>query len=278
MWIRNTSISTKRFLATCMFFLFLIGYTHTKSSEYALSISCMFGAYIIYAAYKVYTNGIIVRLTSFTLHNTVLEVRNNFYFRSSKTDTRSITCGENNNFIMSSVPIKKNGRWTYLPFIPKLLHRNHINRALVLGAGGVAVPYLLLRDKLCTSVDAIEKYPKMISIANKYMIPQPMIKGLRIIHNDAKKFVSTTTNQYDFIFVDIFVGTNAILTTDTQLISQVTRLLHPKGILLVNFGYAEYMNLSHLVELYSQNIPKFGIYLFPKSIIGINKKILPSNL
>ncbi len=269
MWIAKTNFGLKRFVGI-LFLLSVLPYINLSATNgNTLFFAILLITYIGLVFYNVYDRGLIIRIKKFSVGKTKYEVRLCMYFKSSQLSTKSIVITPS-GAILSSIPLATGGEWTYFPFITTLLNNHQIKRALVLGGGGGAIPYMLLRHGICLSVDTVEKYACMISIAKQYMLPKPLPTGLHLIHNDAKKYLSKTIKPFDLIIVDIFEGTVPQLVWDKQFISSIKRSLRKDGILIVNFGFKEKTNITELEQLYSNTISNFSLYYINNAIIGIS--------
>lgn len=270
MWIKKTNFGIKRFVTLLLLICIPLTFSFGLSSGVRYTFIFSLIAYLGLVCVLIYQRGIVIREARFSIGNTAYEVRKHIYFRPHQTNTRVITVIPS-EYHLSSMPLHHNADWTYFPFIKLLIAKKQYQNALVLGGGGGSVPYMLLRDNYCTQVDAIEKYPRMISVAIQYMLPHPLPKGFHFIRDDAKQYVTKTNKKYDVIFVDIFEGDTPKLTDDRQFIRGIARHITKDGILIVNLGFSNYMNILEVTKWYREYIPNFTPYLIHKNIIGINR-------
>ncbi len=84
--------------------------------------------------------------------------------------------------------------------------KSRMRSALVLGCAGCSIPRFLVMTYKRVQVTGVEYSEKMIEIAQKYFLNKPMEKRFTLLHDDAFAFVHKTTDQYDFIHVDVFVA------------------------------------------------------------------------
>lgn len=84
-----------------------------------------------------------------------------------------------------------------------------LNNILVLGGGGGSILRFLVRNfPLIKKVDSVEINPLIVSLCKKYFIGDLMNNNndkINIIEGDAFEFVKCTINQYDFIYVDLYI-------------------------------------------------------------------------
>lgn len=82
-----------------------------------------------------------------------------------------------------------------------------IHNAIILGGGCCTIPrFLIKRFNNTIQIDSVEYLPAIVELTRKYFLNGIDTDKLNIINDDAYKFIRNTSNQYDFIFVDLFVG------------------------------------------------------------------------
>jgi spermidine synthase len=82
-----------------------------------------------------------------------------------------------------------------------------IHNAVILGGGCCTIPrFLIKRFKNTIQIDSVEYLSAIVELTRKYFLNGIDTNKLNIINDDAYKFIHNTSNQYDFIFVDLFVG------------------------------------------------------------------------
>lgn len=85
-------------------------------------------------------------------------------------------------------------------FVPKA------ESMLMLGGGGYSIPrWALSRKDLASlkTVEVVELDPGMTEVTSKYFgLPQD--DRLKIVHEDARRFLNTNSKSYDLVFVDVF--------------------------------------------------------------------------
>ena len=113
-------------------------------------------------------------------------------------------------------------------------------KVLMLGGGGYSVPKWLLAGRGglrgdTLHLDVVELDPGMTRLAHSHFA-LPDDPRMRIIHEDARRFLNTNTGQYDLIFVDVF---NSYYSVPFQMgtveaAKVMRRALSPDGMLIMN--------------------------------------------
>lgn len=98
----------------------------------------------------------------------------------------------------------------YLPIQELLLsfaHSSHLENALILGGGCCTIPRFIIKQFNNTVfIDSVECCKEIVSLTQKYFLINLQIDNLNIIADDAFSFIKRTDKKYDFIYVDLFVG------------------------------------------------------------------------
>ncbi|MBO4851978.1 MAG: hypothetical protein J5529_13925 [Prevotella sp.] len=98
----------------------------------------------------------------------------------------------------------------YMPIQRLLLsftQSNHIEDALVLGGGCCTIPrYIIKKFNNTVVIDTVEYCEEIIFLTQKYFLINLPTNNLNIIKDDAFSFIEKTNKKYDFIYVDLFVG------------------------------------------------------------------------
>lgn len=82
-----------------------------------------------------------------------------------------------------------------------------IQDALILGGGCCTIPrFMIKRFGNTIQIDSVEYLPAIVELTRKYFLNGIDTENLNIICDDAFSFIQVTPKQYDFIFVDLFVG------------------------------------------------------------------------
>lgn len=110
-----------------------------------------------------------------------------------------------------------------------------IDRILLLGMGGGSV-IVSLREEFGSEAEitAVEIDPQIIQIAkNDFQIER--FAKLNIVEADAAEFVERSSESFDMIIVDLFVGnTVPKIFTQAAFINKIGKLLDPNGKLIYN--------------------------------------------
>lgn len=82
-----------------------------------------------------------------------------------------------------------------------------VNHIAVLGGGCCAIPrFIIKRFDNSIQIDSVEYLATIVELTKKYFLQGMATNNLNLINEDAFQFISHTTKEYDFIFVDLFVG------------------------------------------------------------------------
>lgn len=107
-------------------------------------------------------------------------------------------------------------------------------RVLVLGLGGGAIPKRWWRDYPDMRIDAVEIDPVVIDVAKRYF-GLPDDERLRVVNEDARRFIQASNDTYDIVIVDCYYA-DALpfhLTTD-EFLAEVKARMAPDGVLAYN--------------------------------------------
>jgi spermidine synthase len=107
-------------------------------------------------------------------------------------------------------------------------------KVLVLGLGGGAITKRWWRDYPDMTIDSVEIDPAVIDVARRYF-GLPDHPRLRIVNQDARRFVQNSTETYDIVIVDAYYSDSlpAHLTTQ-EFLGEIKRRLAPDGVLAYN--------------------------------------------
>ncbi len=113
------------------------------------------------------------------------------------------------------------------------------SRILMLGGGGYSMVRNLLRPAgplgPGVRLDVVELDPGMTRVAREYFgIPDD--PGLRIVHEDARRFLNRSTETYDLIYVDVFSSEFSVPfhTATVEAAAALRRCTSPDGVVLIN--------------------------------------------
>ncbi len=110
-----------------------------------------------------------------------------------------------------------------------------VSRALFLGAGAFGMPEHVAAQWPHASVDVVEIDPEVIQVGMDYF-NLGKYKNIKSHAMDARRFVNTTNQTYDYIFADAYNGVRYIpahLTT-TEFFQTVRQRLSSEGIFMMN--------------------------------------------
>jgi spermidine synthase len=161
----------------------------------------------------------------------------------------------------------------------EILESMPASRILVIGGGAYTFPMAVLQGFPEVRVDVVEIDPGLKSIAEKFfgLSPNPR---LRIFHEEGSKFLRTTGDVYDAIFVDAF--TRAVI-PETLTSADTVRCLHGRlagrGVAAVNvispFRGPNAALIRDLAEKYGAVFRTVDVYPAGRSLFSL---WLPQNL
>jgi len=106
-----------------------------------------------------------------------------------------------------------------------------IDRVLCIGLGVGVVPMKFARDG--AKVDVAEINPAVVPLGKKYFDLEP--EKLNIFIGDGRYFVNATTNQYDAVILDAFLGDSCPSHLMTrEAFTAIRRVMKPEGALVIN--------------------------------------------
>ncbi|MBO5579238.1 MAG: hypothetical protein J5952_02290 [Prevotella sp.] len=136
-----------------------------------------------------------------------------------------------------------------------------IQDALILGGGCCTIPrFMIKRFGNTIQIDSVEYLSEIVELTRKYFLNGIDTDKLNIICDDAFSFIQVTPKQYDFIFVDLFVG--GIKSEESHTIGFIQNLvahLSAQSIIVFN-GY-------HSSLEQCQNLCRQGSLYFDKSFL-----------
>jgi spermidine synthase len=128
------------------------------------------------------------------------------------------------------------------------LYQPQPRRVLIVGLGGGAMVRFLMHHEPQVQLDAVEIDPVVVRLADQYFGVRSN-GNVRVHTADAVKFIETTTDRYDVIFMDAFLrpssGTDATgvpthLKTQ-EFLGRLKRTLAPGGVVAFNVNEHESM-------------------------------------
>ena len=140
----------------------------------------------------------------------------------------------NDNLVQNTYdPARKQGVSTFTYLLSGLAraYTTNIHDALCIGMGVGIVPMEFANAG--ARVDVVEINPAMVPIAEKFFDLQPAKLNLAI--NDGRHFLNRTTNRYDAVILDAFLGDSSPSHLMTrEAFESVRRVLRPGGVLVIN--------------------------------------------
>jgi len=107
-------------------------------------------------------------------------------------------------------------------------------RVLILGLGGGAIPKRWWRDYPDMQIDTVEIDPAVVRVAKEYF-DLPDDPRLHVFTQDARRFVQTSTDSYDVIFVDAYYADSLPFhLTTNEFFGEVKQRLAPGGVVAYN--------------------------------------------
>ena len=121
--------------------------------------------------------------------------------------------------------------FTYMLHDLARAYTTNIDRVLCIGLGVGIVPMTFAREN--AKVDVIEINPAIVPVARDYFGLQP--EKLNIHFGDGRYFVNQSTNHYDAVILDAFLGDSCPSHLMTkEAFTAIRRILKPEGTLVVN--------------------------------------------
>jgi spermidine synthase len=114
------------------------------------------------------------------------------------------------------------------------LVRPSIDRALVIGGGAMTIPRLIIENSPETEVEVVEIEPALFDISHKYF-NVPKDERLHEIVEDGRRYLHSSTQEYDLIYLDAYRGWSvpAHLTT-IEFLELAKQRLSKDGVLIAN--------------------------------------------
>lgn len=108
------------------------------------------------------------------------------------------------------------------------------HRVLVLGLGGGALPSRIVRDYPEVDVDVVEIDPVVVETAARFF-SLPDDPRLRVFVEDARRYVSGTSERYDIVVVDCYhCDALPFHLTTQEFFEQIDSVLEPDGVVAYN--------------------------------------------
>lgn len=154
-----------------------------------------------------------------------------------------------------------------------------MNSVLVLGvAGGSVVKTLITDFEFTKSITGVELDPEIIEIANSYF-DLDKISNFKCVIEDAEKFVSTSTDKFDLIIIDIFKDTEMPeFLFEESFINNIKQRLNIKGYIIFNImildtskkvkidNYLNYFEAQNYSKNVLKNVERYNDLIIIKSL------------
>lgn len=109
------------------------------------------------------------------------------------------------------------------------------HKVLILGFGAGSIAYILRNEiNLICSIKGVELDEEIIKLSKKYFSPT-IFKRTQIVYENAADFMATNTEQFDLIFVDLFIDTKTPEAFQQEIFfKQLKQSLSASGKILMN--------------------------------------------
>lgn len=179
-----------------------------------------------------------------------IEVHDGLYFSFVKNkwiDGRSLMVNGTGQSIAdkSAQPLYT---WHYVEAAKQVAQEYKNKKCLLLGMGaGIVAKELATCGLTITTVELDARIPE---IAEKYFIGK---NDFHTVVDDARHFINSTNERFDFIFIDLFFSeTPPAHVLTFQSFSKLKKLLHTNGSLLINlYGFSTGKNARPLHSIYN---------------------------
>jgi spermidine synthase len=140
------------------------------------------------------------------------------------------------------------------------------SRMLIVGLGGASMPKYLRSIYPDAQIDIAELDPDVAKAAKDYFFFREDAK-MKVYIGDGRKFIETTENRYDIIFLDAY-GTNEIpyLLATREFLKAVRSKLSESGLVVANvWGSSENKLYPSMVKTYRDVFDDLHILRSPRS-------------
>ena len=121
--------------------------------------------------------------------------------------------------------------FTYMLHDLARAYSRRLESTLCIGLGVGVVPTHLGREGV--RVDVVEINPAVVPLGERYFGSQP--ERFNLFIGDGRQFVNATTNRYDAVVLDAFLGDSSpshLMTRES--FAAIRRVLNPEGVLVIN--------------------------------------------
>lgn len=110
----------------------------------------------------------------------------------------------------------------------------HKQRILILGGGAFTLPEYLARVYPGSRVDVVEIDPQLREVATEHFDYQPL-PNVRVIDDDARAYVTTTSQQYDVVIVDVYSDSSVPFSLMTrEYAARLNAITTPGSTIIIN--------------------------------------------
>jgi spermidine synthase len=107
-------------------------------------------------------------------------------------------------------------------------------RILILGLGGGSIPRVMAKHYPDTPIDIVEIDPDVIDVAKRFFFFEPT-KNTTVVSMDGRRFLRSSRNQYDIIFLDAYDDQSIPFhLTTKEFFEIVKQRLTPTGVVASN--------------------------------------------
>ena len=161
------------------------------------------------------------------------------------------------DIVQSAYPSSEGGYWRHM--IPD----EKVGSALILGLGAGTIARLLIEKNPEIDITAVDNSKTVIKFAKKHFNLDDV--KMKVMIDDAFKFVKKTPERYDYIAVDIWNGQWFPFTVLMEpFINHCKRLLNPKGWLYINTPHLDYHAMENMKDGLRDDIGRNIIYRWKK--------------
>ncbi len=138
-------------------------------------------------------------------------------------------------------------------------HLPAFRRVLLLGAGMASTAHILTTAGCTASYTLVDINEEILQWAMEYAVPEVQA-NVTPICDDAKRFMSTCTEQYDLIFIDIFIGRHVPdFVTGADFLKACSRCLTTDGRLALNFIVNDKFSWELMQEQFAKVFPAYRV-------------------
>jgi spermidine synthase len=131
-----------------------------------------------------------------------------------------------------------------------------VERVLCIGLGVGIVPMQFAQDG--ATVDAVEINPAVVPIAQRYFNFKP--ERVQLTLGDGREFLNRTTNRYDAVVLDAFLGDSSPSHLMTrEAFTAIRHVLRPEGTLVIN----AFARLDYGKDYFAASLAKTLAAVFP---------------